>query len=649
MTETQSTKKNLNVVIIRIKEEKYLLEVKHVKEIYIPGEKIIPIPLADHSIVGIIDVRGEIYSILSLKKKIYSQEQIFDLDKKSRILLLEMNGLNLSVLVDEVIGVQEIPLSAFSKSNKIVETDLDFEFIKSIGVINGGTHILLDIKNFIRSFNINTDYRARDFESKYNEKEEAFEDQHTPQIDIETERPYWADDSDAEIYEIEAELSKLKKKIKLTPEQRDLLQEVGNIGSGNAVTALSHLVKKKIDIDLTNVGIISFDNLATQFGGPDQQICGIFSQIKDTPQSTIFQAFEMKPLMRLIASVAGKDTKIDPEKVNSKKDLDEYAISTIKEMGNILAGHYASALADLTETKMMIEVPQFTISSVSDLGKFLSKELETIYTFVVVIKTSMKIVDYELNGVFLFIPDLDTLYDLFDNLNIKYNPLVEDKRRITKITNPKQLRLSDTQRDALQEIGNIGSGNAANALAKMINKKVTINIPSVEMMTLDSFSEKIQTENELFTTWSNVEGKSRATVLTMFEVSDIIEIASILTDDKKKKQLDLRKKYDNIDKFPDIYQSAMSELGNILASNYISSLGDLLDIKFMTQPPDMIIDTAKKLFQYLKSQIGFLGKTSLIITTAIIITDIKIEGAFIFVPEISTLHELLSALEQFYE
>jgi chemotaxis protein CheY-P-specific phosphatase CheC len=153
----------------------------------------------------------------------------------------------------------------------------------------------------------------------------------------------------------------------------------------------------------------------------------------------------------------------------------------------------------------------------------------------------------------------------------------------------------------------------------------------------------------LFTTWSSVEGKTRATVLTLFEVDDIIEIASILTDDKKKKELDLRKNYNTIEKFPEMYQSAMSELGNILASNYISSLGDLLDMRFMTKPPDMIIDMAKKLFRYLKKQIGFLGKTSLIITTAIIITDIKIEGAFVFVPEIETLHRLLNALEQFYE
>jgi chemotaxis protein CheY-P-specific phosphatase CheC len=68
----------------------------------------------------------------------------------------------------------------------------------------------------------------------------------------------------------------------------------------------------------------------------------------------------------------------------------------------------------------------------------------------------------------------------------------------------------------------------------------------------------------------------------------------------------------------------------------------------MTEPPDMIIDTKEQLFTHLRDQIGFLEKLSLVITTAVIITDIKIEGAFLFVPEVETLHELLNALKKFY-
>lgn len=646
MVETLSNNKNMNVVIIGIKNEKYLIKVEKVKEIYVPKDNIVPIPLAEKTIAGVIDIRGKVYSILSLRQKIYNEDNFHHINDDNRVLLLETNGINLSILVDDVIGVKEIPSSAFKSGAPIIETDLDIKYIESVAVINNDTYILLDIDSFIKSFNINLDYKKTEPISL--SRQEVIPKKTDSEISIETEKPDISPIPSNETYEIGKELSELEDKIKLNPEQEDMLKEIGNIGSGNAVTALSRLIKKKIDIDLTNVGIVSFDNLTSQFGGPMEKVCGIFSQIKGAPQSTIFQAFELQPLMRMISSMMGEDSQIDPEKVSSKSDLDDFAVSTISEMGNILAGHYASALADLTDTKMMIGVPEFTVSDIGSLGKFLSHELKSIHTYVVIIKTSIKVVDYELNGVFLFIPGRDTLYNFFDQLGINYKSVDSSKSSNNKPMDPDNLKLSDLQKDALQEIGNIGSGNAANALAKMVNQKVTIDIPNVEMMTIDSFSKKLDTDDNLYTSWSNVKGKTRATVLTIFQISDIIEITAILTDDQDKKQLDLRKRYDSVEKFPEMYQSAMKELGNILASNYVSSLGDLLDIRLMTEPPDMIIDSKEQLFTHLRDQIGFLEKLSLVITTAVIITDIKIEGAFLFVPEVETLHELLNALEKFY-
>ena len=39
----------------------------------------------------------------------------------------------------------------------------------------------------------------------------------------------------------------------------DILKEIGNIGAGNAATALSNLLNKKIDMNVPNVRIVSFD------------------------------------------------------------------------------------------------------------------------------------------------------------------------------------------------------------------------------------------------------------------------------------------------------------------------------------------------------------------------------------------------------
>ncbi|MFX0003319.1 MAG: chemotaxis protein CheC [Candidatus Hodarchaeota archaeon] len=643
----------INVVIIEVLNERYLIEVENVKEIYVPGEGIVPIPLSENKLVGIINIRGEIYSIISLRHTIYNNGVDYGFGNKSRILLLEYKDLKIALLVDAVIGVKDIPLSVFKKQGTIVKTNIDFGLIKLTGVFQDESLILIDLDALISPFLKSIDSKVVkkvDFKPKIIEGPKV-----KPKLAV---KPVPSVDSTVVIPQetfISKNLSSIpkdiRKDISLTAEQEDMLKEIGNIGTGNAVTALSRLVKKKIDVTLTDVGIIPLDELPEQFGGPKEKVCGIFCHIDKPSQATILNIFEMTPLMQLIADLAGSKSKINPTKVQSKNDLDDYAISTIVEMGNIMAGHYASALADLLGTKLMIDIPEFAMSKAGEIGEFLSKELKSIAEFFIIIKTSIKVADLKLKGMFFFIPDLETLKSFFDKLGIEHEMSIRTLKtqKAPDLMDISNLKLTEIQRDALQEVGNIGAGNAANALAQMINKRVDINIPSVEMVELDEYANKISKKNEkLLVAWSNVIGKTRATVLTMFNIKDAIDITSIIVDDMDKKQIDLRKKIKNASDFPELYHSAISELGHILGSHYVSAIGDLLGLRLMTEPPDVSVDTGNQLFKILKEEIGLLKKLSLVITTSVIITDIKITGTFLFIPNLETLQELLDALLKFY-
>lgn len=660
--EKYGSQENINAVIVKIKDEKYLIEVEKVKEIYVPGEKIIPVPLSEKSIVGVIDIRGVIYSIISLKHNIYADSIEYDINEQSRILLLEWEDLSIAILVDSVIGVREFPLSIFKQQGTIVKTNIDFKFIKLTGVFQEDPLILLDlnaiIQPYIKSFEKRVERKVDVTAPSILEKPKVLPKK--PKKPAKTKTALKSKKSDEESTviipqspKITAKLPKAStvQKVTLSDEHQDILKEMGNIGTGNAVTALSRLIKKKIDVTLTDVGIISFDQIAGQFGGPKEKVCGIFCHINEPSQSTILNIFEMKPLMNLIANLAGSDSKIEPNKVKTKKDLDEFAISTITEMGNIMAGHYASALADLMGTKIMIDIPEFTMSNAGELGEFLAQELKSIAEFIIIIKTSIKISDLNLKGMFFLIPDLETLKLFFRKLGIDHAFAIEETKteKEPKLLGTDLVKLTELQRDALQEVGNIGAGNAANALAQMINKRVDINIPLVEMVELDEYAKAISKKNEkILVAWSNIVGKTRATVLTMFSLNDAIDITSIIVDDKNKKKIDLRKKIQKADDFPELYRSAMSELGHILGSHYVSAIGDLLGIRLMTEPPDMSVDTGEQLFRILKEEIGLLKKLSLVITTSVIITDIKITGTFLFIPNLDTFQELLDALLNFY-
>ncbi len=571
---------------------------------------------------------------------------------------MEYKALNLGFLVDSVESIKKFPSSIFENQSSIIETHIDWKFIKTIGVEGKDTFIILDLDTVFTQLGEFHEVSkpvpstAERYIPEEFAKVEAPPIQAEPDIDLtkpvakEAKKPKAKTKTAAE-EPPKGEVKEIKAStggdyLELSKAQQDALKEIGNIGSGNAITALSRIINKRIDVDLTDVGIINFKDLPKHFGGKAEVVCGIFSHIKKPSQSTILQVFELTPLMTLIANLAGKDSKIEPNKVKNKDDLDEFALSTVVEVGNILAGHYASSIADLMEMQLDIEVPEFTMSKAGELGDFLALETKDLADYVILIKTAMKVVDLKMNGFFFFIPDLESLENLFKSLGI------EDEISMAAKPIPEQsIMLTEQQRDALQEVGNIGAGNAANALAKMINRRVDINIPAVEMVELDAYADVISRKNlKLFVAWSNVTGKTRATVLSIFKVSDVLRLTSLIVDEGTDKKLTVSG-IKSINDFPELERSAIGELGHILASHYTTALGDLLGLRLMTEPPDMSIDVGKQLFTILKEEIGILKKLSLVITTAVIIKDIKVTGTFLFIPELETLENLLEALSQF--
>src|SRR5699024_11992951 len=52
-------------------------------------------------------------------------------------------------------------------------------------------------------------------------------------------------------------------------------------------------------------------------------------------------------------------------------------------------------------------------------------------------------------------------------------------------------KLSHMQKDVLREIGNIGAGNAATSMSQLINKDVTMEVPSVKVVSINEMMEEI--------------------------------------------------------------------------------------------------------------------------------------------------------------
>ncbi|MHB0991471.1 MAG: chemotaxis protein CheW [Burkholderiales bacterium] len=96
---------NIEVIEFVLAHERYAIESEYVREVY-PLEDITPLPCTPVFVLGIINLRGEILSVIELKKFFDLPEQgLTDLNK---VIVLESNGMEFGILADVVSGIRRI-------------------------------------------------------------------------------------------------------------------------------------------------------------------------------------------------------------------------------------------------------------------------------------------------------------------------------------------------------------------------------------------------------------------------------------------------------------------------------------------------------------------------------------------------------------
>jgi len=125
--------------------------------------------------------------------------------------------------------------------------------------------------------------------------------------------------------------------IQLTDYQKDALKEIGTICAGNAATALSQLLDRKISIVVPRILFLPIEDVPQAVGGNDQLVVGLMLRVLgDLPSSIIF-IFSQKDAMALASMMTGKH-------VSDTAVISELERSALKEIGVILSNAYLGAL-----------------------------------------------------------------------------------------------------------------------------------------------------------------------------------------------------------------------------------------------------------------------------------------------------------------
>jgi chemotaxis protein CheC len=200
----------------------------------------------------------------------------------------------------------------------------------------------------------------------------------------------------------------------------DFLKEIGNIGAGHAATALSQLLNKRINMTVPNVEIVSFDEMSELAGGAENVVACVFLRTEGDLPGSMFFILPLDHAAHLIREMTG-----DPNFSLAMPPYNEFALSALQELGNILCGSYLTALADFTGLSLHPSVPAVGIDMVGAIISFGLLEQSQVSDHVIVIDTALNDVDTpvvkSLRGHFFLLPDPDSFQTLFTILGVNGN------------------------------------------------------------------------------------------------------------------------------------------------------------------------------------------------------------------------------------
>ena len=196
--------------------------------------------------------------------------------------------------------------------------------------------------------------------------------------------------------------------------QYDVLREIGNIGAGNATTALSQMLNQKMDMSVPKVALVPFNEISDVMGSEDQTVVGIMLGFEGDVEGMMMFLFDTKSAHHLVNPLMMRDKEYGVEEGAEFSDMD---MSALNEIGNIVSGSYLTAISKLTNLKMISTVPEMTIDMIGALLSVPASEFGKYGDKLLLIQSQFGELDF-VNGYFLMIPELNSYDKLLESLGV---------------------------------------------------------------------------------------------------------------------------------------------------------------------------------------------------------------------------------------
>jgi chemotaxis protein CheC len=191
-------------------------------------------------------------------------------------------------------------------------------------------------------------------------------------------------------------------------------------------------------------------------------------------------------------------------------------------------------------------------------------------------------------------------------------------------------RITSMHLDILKEIGNIGAGHAATALSTLLDKKIDMKVPSVQVVSFDEMMDMAGgPDNVVVSVFLRIEGEAPGSMFFLLPLEQASMYIRIMIQDRSFSF--------SAPPYSELGLSAMQELGNILSGSYLSSLSDFTNLNLLPSVPALSIDMAGAIIGFGLLEISQVSDYAIVIDTALKEEEVEesesVKGHFFLLPD----------------
>jgi len=185
------------------------------------------------------------------------------------------------------------------------------------------------------------------------------------------------------------------------------------------------------------------------------------------------------------------------------------------------------------------------------------------------------------------------------------------------------------QLDALRELANIASGNAATSLSQMLGREVDLDVPAVFALPLaDAVDAAGEPSLDVTGVALAFEGDMNGIMLLLLRPEGARTLCGLL----------------GVEPGTEVGDSALGEIGNILGAGYLAALGAMTGVQMLPGTPIVQTDMLGAIVASMLAQTVGYSDIALLLDSRLDITGESCAISFLLLPQADSISELLAPL-----